>query len=396
MEFPLSVPPEVGWPVALALAWVAGELGFRHLRVPRISSYGVVGFALAHGQAGLLPPAAGGNMILLAHIAFGLVLFELGYRINLRWLRHNPWMGAASLAEALATFAAVYAAMALAGLSNVAALLVASLAMATSPAAMLRVVNDERASGQVTERALHHTAINCVLAVVAFKAVLGYSIFQYSGDALRAVWASFFVFVFSATLGALFGMVVPALLVRLQGAGRDVTLAFALSVIALVALTYSLGYSPVLAALVFGLTARHHRIVLSHAEQHFGVLGNLMTVLLFVFVAAMLDWRTVLAGAGAALLLVAVRGAAKAAVLAASARPSGIGWRKGALAGLALTPMSVFVLLLLEQARYGGAALVSELAVLAAAALLLEIAGPVATQAALGWAGETQRGREEA
>ena len=29
------------------------------------------------------------------------MLFELGYRINLRWLGTNPWLGAAGLPEAL-------------------------------------------------------------------------------------------------------------------------------------------------------------------------------------------------------------------------------------------------------------------------------------------------------
>jgi hypothetical protein len=38
--------------------------------------------------------------LLLADLAFGLILFELGYRINLRWLRTNPWIGVSSLAEA--------------------------------------------------------------------------------------------------------------------------------------------------------------------------------------------------------------------------------------------------------------------------------------------------------
>ena len=47
-----------------------------------------------------------------------------------------------------------------------AALLLASLAMSTSPAAIVRVVNEQRSSGQVTERVLHLTAVNCVLAVL--------------------------------------------------------------------------------------------------------------------------------------------------------------------------------------------------------------------------------------
>ena len=38
-------------------------------------------------------------MPMLADVAFGLILFELGYRINLRWLRTNPWIGVSGLVE---------------------------------------------------------------------------------------------------------------------------------------------------------------------------------------------------------------------------------------------------------------------------------------------------------
>ena len=69
---------------------------------------------------------------------------------------------------------------------------------------------------------------------------------------------------------------------------------------------------------------------------------------------------------------------------------SGISWRKGALTGVALAPMSVFVILLLEHARLGGVDLSSELRAMAGAALLLEVFGPILIQRALIAARETQ------
>jgi hypothetical protein len=52
-------------------------------------------------------------------------------------------------------------------------------------------------------------------------------------------------------------------------------------------------------------------------------------------------------------------------------------------------PISVFVILLLEQTRHLGIDLVDQLAPLAAATLTLEILGPIVTQRALRAAGET-------
>ncbi|WP_261379365.1 hypothetical protein [Denitratisoma sp. DHT3] len=80
----------LAWPAALLAAWLAGEAGQRWLALPRVSSYGLVGFLLAEHQAGLLGRMGGDVLALAADVAFGMILFELGYRINLRWLRSNP------------------------------------------------------------------------------------------------------------------------------------------------------------------------------------------------------------------------------------------------------------------------------------------------------------------
>jgi len=390
----LPIVSDLAWPFALAIAWVTGEVGHRWTGLPRISIYGLVGFLLANTQAGLLPRPAGISIMLLANIAFGLILFELGYRINLRWLRNNPWLGVTSLVEAGGTFAAVYLVAQWFGMPFIPSLLLSSLAMATSPAAVLRVVNEQRSSGQVTERVLHLSAFNCVLAVFTFKVVVGLWVFQNTGDILHALWKSLIVLLVSAALGGLFGVAVPSLLKRLGNAGCDATVAFAIVVVVLVALAHALKLSPIPAALAFGLMARHRRIFLSQAQQNFGALGNLLTVLLFVFMAATLEWPMVMAGAGIALALLAVRFTVKTLCVAAFAHVSGITWRKGLLTGMALTPLSAFVILLLEQTRHLGIGLMDELAALAAITLLLEVIGPVVTQWALVLAKEVPNTKE--
>lgn len=379
----LSILPDLAWPFALAIAWIAGEFGHRWTGLPRICIYGLVGFLLANTQAGLLSRQDSVSIMLLANIAFGLILFELGYRINLRWLRNNPWLGVTSLVEAGGTFAAVYVVAQWFGMPFISALLLSSLAMATSPAGVLRVVNEQRSSGQVTERILHLSAFNCVLAVFTFKAVVGLWVFQSTGDILHALWNSLIVLLVSAALGGLFGVIVPGLLKKLGNSGSDATVAFAIGVIILVALTHTLKFSPVPAALAFGLMARHRRIALSQTQQNFGALGNLLTVLLFVFMATTLEWPMVMAGASLALVLMVVRFAVKTAGVVAFARVSGITWRKGLLTGMALTPLSAFAILLLEQTRHLGIGLMDELAALAAITLLLEVIGPIVTQWAL-------------
>lgn len=386
MDF-LPFAADLAWPLAVAVAWIAGEFGHRWTGLPRISIYGMTGFLL--GQTGVFLPSDRGAVMLLANVAFGLILFEFGYRINLRWLRINPWLGVTSVVESTGTFVAVYSLALWFGMPVVASLLLASLAMSTSPAAILRIVNEVHGSGQVTERVLHLSALNCVLAVFAFKVVVGLWTFQSSGSLWEAAWNSMVVLGVSTALGALIGVALPGLLRRLGRVSQDATVAFAIAVILLVAITHTFKFSPVLATLTFGFMARHRRVALSQAQRNFGALGDLLTVLLFVFIAATIEWRQVVAGISFGVALIAVRLVVKTFAVLVFARISGSSWRKGALTGIALMPMSVFVILLLEQARYVGVDLPDKLAPLAAATLLLELLGPVLTQRALIAASET-------
>ena len=95
--------------------------------------------------------------------------------------------------EAALTFVLVYAMAAAFGMPVVAALLLASLAMSTSPAGVLRVVNEQRSGRAVTERVLHLTALNCVLSVFVFKVLVGFWVFETSGSLWRAVSSSLIV-----------------------------------------------------------------------------------------------------------------------------------------------------------------------------------------------------------
>jgi Kef-type K+ transport system membrane component KefB len=268
------------------------------------------------------------------------------------------------------------------------AMMLASLSMATSPATVVRVINEQKSSGQVTERALHLCALNCVLAVFAFNASVGLWIFRTSEDLGDALWNSLVVLAVSAASGALFGVVVPAVLRTLGKLAQDATVAFALAVILLVSITYTLGLSPVVATLAFGLMARHRRVAFSQAQRNFGALGELLTVVLFVFAASTLDWEKIVAGGAMAVVLVLARLLTKLAGVTAFAHLSGISWRKGALTGIALAPLSVFVILLIEHARQSGVQVVEELRAIAAVTMLLEVFGPIILQRALVWAHE--------
>lgn len=385
----LVISADLAWPLAVLLAWLAGEFIHRWTALPRISVYGLVGFLCAQGFPDLFATESNSPVIVLANVAFGLILFELGYRVNLNWLRINPWVAVSGLVETFATFGVVYLIAYQFGMPSMTSLLLASLAMSTSPAGVLRVVNESRGSGQATERVLHLVALNSVLAVLTFKVIVGFWVFETSGSLTQAISHSAIELVASALLGAVSGMLVPAVLRHLGNLAREGTLAFALVVVILVAITYASGLSPVLATLAFGLTARHRRVAFTRTQRNFGAIGELLAILLFVFAVSTLSWSNVVNGGMLAFVLVLARFAVKTISVAAFSHLSGISWRKGLASGMALAPMSVFVVLLLEQTKNAGVVLIDELAAVAAMTLFMEVIGPIITQRALIWVRET-------
>ncbi len=384
----------IAWPLVLLLAWFLAELLFERWHIPRVTSYVAVG--LVGGLInlpGLTTDVPG--LPFLANVALSLVLFELGYRINLRWFRHNPWMLALGVVESIVTFVAIYWVSGWFELPVDQRLIIAALSISASPAGVVRVANELRSAGQVTERVLHLCAINCFLSVVALKLVVGYWYLSTSGDLVMAAFGSMYVVTTSVAIGALLGVAVPWLLRQRTTHERGVTVVFALAVLLLTTAAYGLKLSPLLAALSFGIVARERRVHLTNAQRDFGTAGDLLSVFLFVYIASLLNWADVGAGLLMGLLLIAVRTASKVGCNLVAARLSGITERKGLLTGLALTPMSAFAILLLEQSRlYGFAPAVAVLSAMAGMMLVQELLGPVVTQRALMTAHETHVTKE--
>ena len=374
--------PLVAWPVMLLAAWLAGEAAFRYLNLPRVCAYGAVGLLLSGAglSQSVASPAAQG---LMADVALALTLFELGYRVNPRWIVHNPWVLAAGLAQALLVFAAVFWVAGQFGLDVDQRLVLAALCVATSPAGVMRVTHELRSSGQVTERLLHLCALNCLVAVLLLKLVVGYWHLETSGEIGTAAFNSLYVIGLSLVAGGLFGVVAPWLN-RLATGSQGTTVTFAFLVLLLVGVAQSLHLSALLAALAFGLVARERRVMLSHAQRNFGVLGDALSVFLFVYIASLLAWPGLVGGLLLGLTVIAARSLAHLLVNVSLARFSGTTFRKGALTGLALMPMSVFALLLLEESRLYGFELAREsLPMFVGLLVMLDVIGPWVTQRAL-------------
>ena len=193
---PTFLLQSIAWPLTSLLAWYLGERLHEWANLPRVTSYVGVGLLASLINLPGLTDAVPG-LPFLANVALSLILFELGYRIHLRWFRHNPWVLALGLVESALTFTVVYSVSGLFALPVDTRLIIAALSVSASPAGIVRVANEMHSAGQVTERVLHLCAINCLVAVLALKLVIGYWHLSTSGDLVLAAFGSVHVLVTS-------------------------------------------------------------------------------------------------------------------------------------------------------------------------------------------------------
>lgn len=378
----------------LAVGVACGEAVRRFLRLPRITGYAAAGLALGPGGLGLIDKPVLEDLGVFADVAVGLVLFELGQRLDLAWLRRTPALALMGVAESLGAAALVFFTLHYYfDLVPLAAGVAAAIAVSTSPAVLMRVAADLRAEGQVTERALIVTAINGVLAFLALTVLIPWLHFEYRGGWLTMITHPLYLLGGSAALALVAGWFT----LRLAGLiGKSPERQF-IAVIAMVVMTVgiaiALKVSVLLALLGMGALVRnadreHHLVVVDSGNA-----GQLFYVCLFVITGASLDLALLATAGAAGLAFVLVRFAGKAVGVLALAPLVGLEWRKGVLLATALAPMSGLAVVLVHQT----AALYPEIResvapVVLAAVVMLELAGPIATQFALRRAGEAEEG----
>lgn len=390
-------PPDPGPLFWLALALVAGALlgeGVqRLLAVPRVVGYGAVGLVLAASglglQGGVLPPP----VRLVVDLALGVLLFELGSRVRLAWLRDNRWLLATGLLESLASFAAVAAVLRALDFSWPLALTAAAIVVPVSAAVVGRVSGDLGAAGQVTERLLVLTALNTMFGVLAHKLLSAWLHVDQAGDWVRAFSQPLWAFAGSVLLAAVLARLVGTVARRLDLRHENAVLLLLGLIVMAQMVAQALNLSTLLLPLLAGVLLRNTSERPWVWPRHFGTAGGVLVLMLFVIVGAAWSPALLAQGLAAALALLVVRWLAKALAVQALARFSGLSQRQGLGLAVALAPISGTALVLyLETAAMHPQAAAVLAPVLLTAIAVMELLGPLAVMAGLRLAREQAPG----
>src|SRR5436190_9787046 len=199
-----TLPFQLSYPLLFGVLLVAGMLGgelARALRAPRMIGYAVVGFVFGPlaGAMGLEPLIDEARIFV--DLGLGLVLFDLGRRMDLTWMRRDWTLAATGLAESALTFGAVFWTLVVLDFPAIKAGLAAAIAIATSPAVVLLVSQDLRSEGQVTARALNLVALNSLIASVLTTILLASAHYEVRFDIDTAVLHPLYLFLGSLALG---------------------------------------------------------------------------------------------------------------------------------------------------------------------------------------------------
>jgi Kef-type K+ transport system membrane component KefB len=388
-----------GWPLPfgeLALfgtlllgGLLGGELVRRIAALPRVTGYVLVGVicgphALDLVQAPLLTDAR-----VFVDLALGLIVFELGHRFDLDWLGRNRWLALAALGESVGAFFAIYAGLTYFGYPPLLAASAAAVGTATSPAVVMVVSHELRASGQITERMLLFTAVNCVFAYVVLMLFMPMIHLQHAAGWRSAILHPMYLLAGAALLGFA-GSQLLLWIAKWLGKREDRQFILLVAlVILVVGLARALNLPVVVALLTLGILARNLDYDHALLPLRFGHAGQLLFVVLFVLSGASLDFSGFETVAAVTVAFVVLRFLGKALAILALGRLSGLRSGGAGLLSLSLLPMSgLAVVMVYDTAaiypRFG-----AELAaVVLSAVAVMEIIGPLATQFALKHAGE--------
>jgi NhaP-type Na+/H+ or K+/H+ antiporter len=266
----------------------------------------------------------------------------------------------------------------------------AAIGVSTSPAVLMLVAQEMRAEGQVTERALNLAAINSVVAFVSLTMLLSWIHHEYRAGLVTIALHPIYILGGSLILG--YAACMTALLLS-RWLGKRAQSHYVL-LLALIVVTVGaarmLELSVLLALLAFGVMARNLDARHDLMTVDLGRIGQLFFVVLFVISGAMMEVGALVTGGGLALVYILARFAGKSIGVLSLTYFSGVRTGSAGLLCIALTPMSVLALAMVQ----GTVKLYPEFgaglsAIVLSAVLILELVGPVAVQYALKQAGES-------
>jgi len=389
-----------GWPLSantlfffgflLFCGALGGYVAHRWRWLPSITGFMVVGFVAGPNVLGVISATGLAQSRIVVDVALALILYRLGLSIDTKRLAHERRVVLVSLTESALSFCAVYFGLGLVGVSGLTAAVIATIAVSSSPAVLIHVAHELRASGPVTERAIVLSTLGTLYALTWGSAKAG--LLNRPESALSdAFYPVIVVLGLSIVVGAVLALALRTALRVMSPTSENTSMMVLALIAAGTTLAAHFGGSAPLAALLGGMLLKQLNPRPWTWPRQLGTAASILTTLMFVLVsvvAAQADWSKPVAGL--VLAVIGVRALAKITGVALANPGSGASWRQALWVGCAMAPMSSVALLLVSQFVVSSPAngpLIARIAL--PAILLMEVLGAIIATVAVYRSGES-------
>ena len=393
MEFlpnwPFSVNTLFFFGFLLFCGAMGGYVAHRWRWLPSITGFMVVGFVAGPNVLGVISEEGLARSRIVVDVSLALILYRLGLSIDTKRFAQDRQVVVVSLVESALTFVAVYFGLGLVGVTGLAAAVIGTIAISSSPAVLIHVAHELKASGPVTERAMLLVALNNVIAFIAFAAVLPALYGEANAPISVMIGAPLYQVLGSAALGLVMGGLLHVA-ARKTKMAEQYQLALVIGAVMMtVGAALALKLSALFAPLVLGMVVRSMERAKLIANIEFGSSFELFFIVLFVYAGANLHVSEIVDYWPAVLVFVGARAVAKWIGVGGSAMALGATPRQAGTTGLLLLPMAGLAIGLVNTTLTlfpEKGALVGS--VVLAAVALLETVGPPIAARALRWSGD--------
>lgn len=338
-HFPLPISPSTLFGLILLLGLIGGEIARRSHFIPSISGYILVGFLVGPAVFNLASPSLLADTRIFIDISLGLILFDLGRQLDFTWLRHDRGILYTALAESSFTFFSTFTLLLAWGVAWLPALLIATIAIASSPAVIMMVAHELSAEGPITRRTLILTSLNNLFAIIIFTLLISFT--QPTTLSKLTLILHTIYRLGGSLLLALAMLLITKLISRLTGKNKQAQFVLFVSIVILtIGLTKALNLSTMLALFSLGVLARNIDRKHFLMEIDFGWMAHLFFILLFVVTGANLHVHYFLQLPWLVLIFLFTRIIAKTIAIGLFAKASNLTGKQVMAISLALFPMA--------------------------------------------------------
>ena len=278
--------------IVLAVGFLGGKLA-NLLKLPNVSGYLLIGLLLGPSFFNIVSSSDAQSLEVISELALAFIAFSIGSEFVIKDMKkYGKKIFGITIAEVIGAISVVFIVMYfIFNMDFAFSIVIASMSIATAPAATLLVIRQYRAYGPLTRTILPVVALDDILGIVAFSISLSLATMSVSG--VRPSFGKLILDISIETIGSLLvgfiiGVVLTLVLRKIKG-HDDYQVSSLIAILIGLGIANLIGLSPLLTNIMIGATLVN---LFRRPEKAFKSINNFVPgfyVLFFTLAGASLD-----------------------------------------------------------------------------------------------------------